>query len=85
MFLLKQECFLSIPVEEAIEICKGRLLEDSSLEERTDLSVDTIANLLRFCLKSMSFQFDGKHYQQTNGVAMGSPVSPVAADIFMID
>ena len=77
--------FTSIPVEEAIEICKGRLLEDSSLEERTDLSVDTIVNLLRFCLTSMSFQFDGKHYQQTNGVAMGSPVSPVVADIFMID
>ena len=66
--------FTSIPVEEAIETCKGSLLEDSSLEERTNLTVNTIVYLLRFCLTSMSLQFDGKHYQQTNCVATGSPV-----------
>ena len=50
---------------------------------RTDMDVDTIVQLLRFCVKSTEFKFDGTHYKQLDGVAMGSPVSPVLADLFM--
>ena len=45
----------------------------------------TITQLLRFCLTSMAFQYRGQHYKQLDGVAMGSPVSPIIADIFMED
>ena len=31
------------------------------------------------------FSFNNQYYVQTNGVAMGSPLAPVFADIFMID
>ena len=77
--------FTSIPIEEAISVCESRLNEDTTLKTRTDLSVQTIIQLLRFCLTSITFQYDGKHYQQKDGLAMGSPVSPVIADLFMID
>ena len=33
----------------------------------------------------MYFCFDGKFYEQTDGVAMGSPLSPVIANFFMED
>ena len=77
--------FTSIPVEESIRICETKLREDAKLSERTPMEVETIVKLLRFCLTNTSFLFQGKHYQQLDGVAMGSPVSPVIADIFMED
>ena len=44
-----------------------------------------MTQLLCFWLSSTSFQYNGQHYQQLDGVAMGSPVSSVIADIFMED
>ena len=77
--------FTSIPVEESIGICERKLNEDETLGDRTSMDVATIIRLLRFCLTTTSFQYKGTHYQQLDGVAMGSPVSPVIADIFMED
>ena len=39
--------------------------------------------LLLICTKEMHFSFNGKMYQQIDGVAMGSPLGPVIANIFM--
>ena len=75
--------FTSIPVKESIEVCEERLRQDNTLADRTSMDVETIISLLRFCLTSTSFQYGGKHFKQVDGVAMGSPVSSVIADIFM--
>ena len=77
--------FTSIPVEESIGIIERKLRDDETLNDRTTMDVSTIIRLLRFCLTNTSFQYNGIHYQQLDGVAMGSPVSPVIADIFMED
>ena len=39
--------------------------------------------LLELCTKSLHFSFNGRLYQQVNGVAMGSPLGPVLANTFM--
>ena len=39
--------------------------------------------LLNLCLKSTYCQYNGKHYKQLHGTAMGSPVSVVVAEIVM--
>ena len=41
--------------------------------------------LLLLCTKKVHFTFNGKIYIQVDGVAMGSPLGPVLADIFMIE
>ena len=76
--------FTSIPVDEAIIICEARSKGDDKLEKRTKMNVGTIVKLLQFCLKSTEFVHGGVYvHKQLDGVAMGSPVSPVVADIFM--
>jgi len=40
--------------------------------------------LLDIATSDTHFSFDGKYYRQHNGVAMGSPLAPLLADIFMI-
>ncbi|PFX30449.1 hypothetical protein AWC38_SpisGene4800 [Stylophora pistillata] len=40
-------------------------------------------DLLNICLTSTYFQYNGKHYKQLHGTAMGSPVSVVIAEIVM--
>ena len=77
--------FTNVPVNESLAICEKRLREDESLQDRTEMSVETIIKLLNFCLTSTTFVFKGQHYQQLDGVAMGSTVSPVIADLFMED
>ena len=39
--------------------------------------------LLNFCLTSTYFQYNGKHYKQLHGTAMGPPVSVGVAEIVM--
>ena len=40
-------------------------------------------DLLHLCLTSTYCQYNGKHYKQLHGTAMGSPVSVVVAEIVM--
>ena len=42
-------------------------------------------DFLNLCLTSTYFQYNGKHYKQLDGTAMGSPVSVVVAEIVMQD
>jgi hypothetical protein len=39
--------------------------------------------LLKVCLKTTYFQVDGKFFQQKDGMAMGSTLSPVVSNIFI--
>ena len=76
--------FTSIPIEPAINIIEKHLKEDTDLHSRTDMKRQHIISLLRFCLNSY-FSFQGRFYQQTEGAAMGSPISPIVANLFMED
>jgi len=37
------------------------------------------------CTKKSHFQFRGMNFDQVDGVAMGSPLAPTLADVFMSD
>ena len=41
--------------------------------------------LLQICTKEMHFSFNGVLYRQVDGVAMGSPLGPVLANVFMVE
>ena len=75
--------FTSVPVHHAIQIVKQRLQQDTTLPQRTSMSIPQITSLLEFCLTNTYFLFQGKYYEQVQGAAMGSPISPLIANIFM--
>ena len=59
-----------IPIEEAVNVIKHMIDADT-------------ANLVRTCLKSTYFSYQGNIYEHIHGVAMGSPLSLVIANIYM--
>ena len=75
--------FTSVPVDPALRVIKDLLVKDPTLKDRTVLIVKDIIQLLEFCLKNMYFLFQDQFYEQVEGVAMGSPVSPIAANLHM--
>ena len=75
--------FTSIPVAEAVAIITEKLEADDTLKERTNMSPKNVASLLEFCLTNTYFQFRDNIYQQKQGAAMGSPVSPIVANLYM--
>ena len=75
--------FTSVPINPVLEIIRHRLANDHQLHNRTTMSVSHIISLLEFCLNSISFVYQGQFYQQIEGAAMGSPLSPIVANVSM--
>ncbi|XP_078355921.1 uncharacterized protein LOC144640707, partial [Oculina patagonica] len=72
--------FTSIPLQLALQ-CTETAIQQSTVT--LPLPTEDIMDLLNLCLTSTYFQYNGKHYKQLHGTAMGSPVSVVVAEIVM--
>ena len=75
--------FTSVPLQETIYIALDRINYRKKIE--TSISKNDMRNLLLMCAKNVHFCFGGDIYQQNDGVAMGSPLEPVLAGIFMVE
>ena len=75
--------FTNTPVELTLKIIRNRLEKDKDLKNRTRLTVDDLMELTHFVLTTTYFSFKDVIYVQNAGVAMGSPLSPIACNIFM--
>jgi hypothetical protein len=62
--------FTRVPIKDSLDLL-GQLFDE-----------DVLA-LFRHVLNSTYFTYGGHFYKQMDGVAMGSPLSPVIADFFM--
>ncbi|CAL8069407.1 unnamed protein product [Calicophoron daubneyi] len=72
--------FTNVPVLETVEyIC------DYMLENNISVGVPTrkLKELLLRCTMNVQFLFNDTFYREIDGVAMGSPLGPIMADIFM--
>ena len=67
----------------SIQIVQQKLKQDSTLHNRTNMSIPHIIQLMEFCLKNTYFLFQVKYYEWVHGAAMGSAISPLIALLFM--
>ncbi|XP_067023430.1 uncharacterized protein [Acropora muricata] len=75
--------FTSISVKKACEYIRDKLNNDNTLQLRTRLNTDDIISLLEFILSNNYFVHNNCIYKQIHGCAMGSPVSPIVANLCM--
>ena len=75
--------FTLVPIDPALNIIKDLLVKDTTLKEGTVMEVGDIILLLEFCLKNTYFSFQDQFYEQVEGAAMSSPVSPIVANLYM--
>ncbi|XP_046406364.1 uncharacterized protein LOC124171266 [Ischnura elegans] len=66
--------FTNVPIAESVEIV--RTLVDSGIPK-------DFPDLVNHCLRNSIFLWNGDFYDQSDGAAMGSPLSPVVANLFM--
>ena len=62
--------FTNVPILDSLQLLSRHFDKD-------------ILSLFKHTLTSTYFCFKGEYYEQTDGVAMGSPLSPVIANFFM--
>ena len=74
--------FTNIPLELLI---KGVVKRYPTIMQKYNIPLDDIIGIIKFLMDNTFFQFDNEFYQQTYGSPMGSPVSPIFADIVMTD
>ncbi len=75
--------YTKVPVKESLTCIRAKLETDDTLSDRTNLTVDEIVKACALCLGSTYFTFQNTFYHQTEGLPMGSPLSPIVANIFM--
>lgn len=72
--------FSNVPLLETTEfICEYVDKNNINLK----LPLTELKRLILLCTENICFNFQGQYYRQIDGVAMGSPLGPILADIFM--
>ena len=77
--------FTNVPLSETIDILADKAFENNWFNNIYDLNLTQadLVDLLHVATKGQLFQFDGALFEQTDGVAMGSPLGPLLANVFM--
>ncbi|KAI5638489.1 reverse transcriptase (RNA-dependent DNA polymerase) domain-containing protein [Phthorimaea operculella] len=70
-----ESLFTNVPIKECLKVIEGRL-RYKGIPKRYN-------TLLEQCLEGNYFLYHEQYYLQIDGVAMGSPVAPVIANIWM--
>ena len=75
--------FTKVPTNEELAVVRDKLAADPLLEEHTCIPIDNLMEMLTFCMEITYFGMVSDIYRQEEGLAMGSPLSPVLANIYM--
>ena len=73
--------FTNIPLDETIEICLTKIF--TGKKKVKGLLKSHCRELLQQATKQSAFIFNNKWYTQIDGVAMGSPLGPTLANVFL--
>ena len=74
--------FTNVSLEDTVDICRKTLYHNDEICPPT-LREKEFVDLMHEMTSGVKFSFENFMYQQCDGVAMGSPLGPVLADIFV--
>ena len=72
--------FTNVPLDETISLLAEKAFTNNWFNATYNLD---LIELLNIATKDQLFQFNGELYEQSEGVAMGSPLGPLMANTFM--
>ncbi|CAH8678749.1 unnamed protein product [Schistosoma rodhaini] len=72
--------FTNVPLMETIEFICEQITEK---QINIGLPEDCLKELLLRCTLNVHFVFNNSYYRQIDGIAMGSPLGPILADLFL--
>ena len=75
--------FTNVPLDQTISIILNRIYDKREIN--TDITRSEMKKLLYLRTKNVHFLFDNNFYIHNDGVAIGSPLGPVLANIFMVE
>ena len=75
--------FTLVPVDRTLNIIQGLLEQDTSLHNRTILSMQNIIQLIGFCLHYTHFSFQDQFHEHAEGAAMWSLVHDIVDNLYM--
>ena len=73
--------FTNLPLDETIELCVKKTF--GRKKKFKGFTKNEFKTLLEFATKDALILFNGKYYEQIDGVAMGSPLGPTLANVFL--
>ena len=76
-----ESLFTNIPMQETIDLCVENLFKDKTHVD--NLSKDSFRELLTRAMSESLTLFDQEFYKQHDGVAMGFPLGPTLANVFL--
>ena len=74
--------FTNVPLDDVIDICAKALYHCDDIDP-VPLSESSFRKLLKIVTSGVEFSFNNIMYRQIDGVAMGSPLGPVLANVFL--
>ena len=75
--------FTNVPLDFTIDAIHKRIYDEN--EVNTNIPKQQLRDLIFLCTKTVHFSYNGDIYTKVYGVAMGSPLGPVLAAIFMVE
>ena len=75
--------FTNIPADFVTKLILKEIYGSDSTKKVYGLTKRQFKNLLVWTTKCTTLKFNGSFYEQADGIAMGSPIALVFADIFM--
>ena len=76
-----ESLFTNVPVEPLLDFLLRKHTE-GGVPLPKGYTIDGLLDLIRICVKSTVFSFNGKYYRQLQGVSMGNPLAPIIACLY---